>query len=205
MVYFWLLKAKSMDILGRLNWVDVLVAILLLRISYVTFKEGLSHSIFPLFASALVLVLSLHYYVALGSLIQEHAGGIHWMLANFLSFLALVIVLSILSKLLKGLIDLIVKVEWHPVIEKWGGMLMGLLKAAVITATILSVLMLTPLPYFQRSIKDKSLTGRAILRIGPAIYCRVSGFLSKVGFVQRTPSEEKVMEELEWYKEIPVK
>jgi len=205
MVYFWLLKAKSMDIVGRINWVDVLVAILLLRISYVTFKEGLSHSIFPLFASALVLVLSLHYYVALGSAIAERVPGIHWTAANFLSFLVLIVVLSILAKLLKALLDTIVKVEWHPAIEKWGGLVIGVFKAAVITATVLSVLMLAPLPYFQRSIKDKSLTGRAILRIGPAMYCRVSGFLSKVGFVQRTPSEEKVMEELEWYKEIPVK
>ncbi|MBN1526866.1 MAG: CvpA family protein [Candidatus Omnitrophica bacterium] len=188
-----------------MNWVDVMIAILLLRISYATFKEGLSHSIFPLFASAAVLILSLHYYIALGSIISKHIPGIHWMAANFISFLLLVVVLSILSKFLKAIIDIIVQVQWHPAIEKWGGLAIGLLKAAVITATILSILMLAPLPYFQRSIKDKSLTGRAILRIGPVMYCKAAGFLSKVGFVQRTPSEEKVMEELEWYKEIPVK
>ena len=46
-----------MELITKINWVDVLVAILMLRISYVAFRDGLSHEIFPFIGRILIMIM----------------------------------------------------------------------------------------------------------------------------------------------------
>lgn len=169
-----------MQIFSRINWVDALVVILMLRMSYVALKDGLSHEIFPFIGSLLVMVFSLHYYKKMGSFISANLLNMPSEISNFFSFLILVVALGLIVKMLKGLLDKIVRVEWNPVIEKFGGLVVGVAKAYIITAMVLIVLALTPLSYLQWSIRDRSLTGKYILMAGPEVYGRVSAFLSTI-------------------------
>jgi membrane protein required for colicin V production len=166
-----------MELITKINWVDILVAILMLRISYVAFRDGLSHEIFPFIGSILIMVLAMRYYAVLGGSISRNMMNMPIELANFLSFLVLVTVLGFLVRLLRLLLDKIVKVQWHPVMEKFGGLVVGMMKAYVITGIVLMTLSLMPLSYLSWSIKDRSLTGKYILRAGPQIYNRVGIFL----------------------------
>lgn len=169
-----------MEIISRINWVDVLVAILILRMSYVAFKEGLSHEIFPFIGSIVIVVLGLHYYTRMGLFISQILGGMPVEISNFFSFLILVAVMGFLVKLLKGILDKIVQVQWHPLIEKFGGLAVGIARAYIITSIVLIVLALMPLPYLQWSIRDRSLTGKYVLMAGPEIYGKVAAFLPTI-------------------------
>jgi hypothetical protein len=82
-------------------------------------------------------------------------------------------------------IDKIVKVQWHPIMEKFGGLAVGIMKAYVITGIVLMTISLLPLSYLQWSIKDRSLTGKYILRAGPEIYDRVGRFLPAIKFGEK--------------------
>jgi len=166
-----------MELITKINWVDVLVAILMLRISYVAFRDGLSHEIFPFIGSILVMALAMRYYTVLGSYVSRNMMNMPVELANFLSFLILAVALGLLVRLSRIVLDKIVKVQWHPVMEKFGGLVVGIMKAYVITGIVLTTLSLMPLSYLQWSIKDKSLTGKHILRVGPEIYTGVERFL----------------------------
>lgn len=169
-----------MEIISRINWVDVLVLILMVRMSYVALRDGLSHEIFPFIGTILIVVFCLHYYNKLGFFLSQNLANIPLEISNFISFLILVAVLGFLVKLLKGLLDKIIKVEWHPVIEKFGGLVVGIARAYIVTGIVLMVLALMPLSYLQWSIRDKSLTGRYVLMAGPEIYDRVSRFLPTI-------------------------
>jgi len=169
-----------MELINKINWVDVLVAILMLRISYVALRDGLSHEIFPLLGSVLILTLAMRYYTVLGSSISSNMMNMPIELANFLSFLALVIALGFLVRLLRVALDKIVKVQWHPVLEKFGGLAAGIMKAYIVTAIVLTTLSLIPLSYMQWSIKDRSLTGKYILGAGPRIYGSIGKFLPAI-------------------------
>ncbi len=169
-----------MELIARINWVDILVAILMLRISYVAFRDGLSHEIFPFIGSIMIMMLAMRYYASLGALISRGMMNMPMELSNFLAFLALVVALGFLVRLLRLLLDKIVKVEWHPVLEKFGGLAVGIMKAYVVTAIVLTTLSLMPLSYLAWSIKDKSLTGKYVLRAGPEIYNRVGIFLPAI-------------------------
>ena len=161
-----------MDVIMKLNWVDLLVLIVMLRTIYGAFKEGLSHEIFPLFASIASLLLALFYYEK----IAEAASSIPLPISvlNFAGFFLVIFVSKILFKILKGLLDALIKVTWHPLIERLGGLLAGLVRGAVVTSTILIILTLLPLSYLQWSIRDKSMSGMFFLRIGPSIYETIS-------------------------------
>ena len=165
------------ELIAKINWVDILVAILMLRISYVAFRDGLSHEIFPFIGCILIMVLAMHYYTVFGGFISRSMMNMPMELANFLSFLMIVVVLGFLVRLFRTVLDRIVNVQWHPVVDKFGGLVVGVMKAYVVTGIVLMTLSLMPLSYLQWSIKDKSLVGKYVLRAGPEIYGRAGIFL----------------------------
>lgn len=169
-----------MELAARVNWVDILVVILMLRISYVAFRDGLSREIFSVLGSILIMLLAMHYYTVLGGYISRNAMNMPIELANFISFLVLVAALGLLVRLLRVLLDKIVKVEWYPAIDKFGGLAVGIIKAYVVTGIVLTALSLVPLSYLQSSIKDKSLTGKYVLEAGPQVYDRLGRFLPEI-------------------------
>jgi len=180
-----------MQILSKINWVDVFVLILMVRMSYVAFMDGLSHEIFPLIGSTVVFILSLHYYKILGEMISQGMGNIPTEITNFLSFVVIVIVAGFIVKFLKIIIDKIVKVQWHPVIEKFGGLFAGIVKAYIITAIILTMMSLVPLSYVRWSVKDRSLTGKYFLVAGPEAYSKFKVFLSDNSTVPKKAPAKK--------------
>ena len=158
-----------MEILTKINWVDVLILILILRTSYVSLQDGLSHEILPLIGSVCMLVFSLHYYGKIASFLFNNGFTIPMELLNLISFVFTVICIGILFKFLKVVVDKIVKVSWHPLIEKFGGMLAGIVRGVILTSIILTIIVLIPLPYLQWSVNTRSLTGIYFVKIGPSI------------------------------------
>ena len=185
-----------MDMLLRMNWVDLLVVIIMLRTIYISFQDGLSHELFPLFGSVLKLVLALHFYGKLGSILHSKIAMIPLSVCNMVSFLVIVLIATFALNFLKTLIDTIIKVTWHPLIEKSGGILVGVLRGAISVSMVLIFLALVPLSYLQWSIKDKSLYGGSFLRMGPAIYRMISG---------NSPDSEKIMQDITSKKDVVVK
>jgi uncharacterized membrane protein required for colicin V production len=192
-----------MEILGRINWVDILVIILVLRVSYVAYQEGLSQGIAPTVGTALILIFSLHYYPYVGGLISQYLFKMPAALANFVSFFAIIVVLGIICKVLSSLLAMVVKMEWLPAIERWGGLAIGFVKACLISMIIISLLALAPLPYLQKSIRDKSLVGLHILKAGTVMYARVCRLLPPMGGGLVPPSQEVLFNNLAADKKIP--
>ena len=169
-----------MEIIKQINWVDLLVVILIIRISYVAFQEGLSHEIFPAVGSLAIIVLCLHYYKRIGIWISQNIFNMPLDLSNFLSFLLLAVMIGVIFKILKAFLDKIIKVEWHPFIERFGGLAIGIMRASLVASLILMIIALMPLSYLQWSIRDKSMIGMHFLRIGPTIYEKCSRILPTI-------------------------
>jgi uncharacterized membrane protein required for colicin V production len=157
----------------RFNWVDVLIIIIMLRISYVAFQDGLSHEIFPLLGTAFTVVFSLHYYHKFALFLSQNASGPAITLLDFVSFIIIAVGASFLFRIIKAVLDKMINVTWHPLIEKAGGLLAGIARAGLIASVVLIILSLVPLPYLQRSIRDRSYAGVYFLSIGPVVYEKV--------------------------------
>lgn len=194
-----------MDILTRINWVDILILIIVLRVTYLSFNEGLSHALLPLFGSVAMVVVSLGYYGVIGSLLPD--GSIKKLLGgtiDFLTFLALVIVTGIVFKLLKILSDFIIKFEWNSSVERYGGAICGAVRALIAASLILMVLSMAPLPYLQRSIRSESLSGRYVLAIGPYIYGKLVSVIPWVVPAGGTAESNDIIKKLEADKSIDI-
>lgn len=185
-----------MEILGHINWVDVLVIIIILRISYIAFREGLTHEVFPLIGNIIIIVTALHYYIKLGSAISRNFLNLSSELSNFISFVILAVAAGFVFRLLNAFLNKLVKMQWHPLIERFGGLVVGVIRASVITSLVLTVLSLAPLSYLQRSIRDKSVTGVYFLRIGPEIYGSVSRFLPTVSIGEPSAGKEEMIKNI---------
>ena len=161
-----------MEILGRINWVDIFSIILLLRITYASFRGGLSHELFSTLGVFFNLIVSIHYYQKIGNFVSETVSGFPVALSNFFSFLLLSAALALLFRLIRMILDRVIKIEWHPFIEGFGGLVAGAVKAFMSVSLVLMLLILLPLPYMQWSVRDKSVTGMFFLSIGPTIYSK---------------------------------
>ncbi len=168
-----------MDIITKINWVDILAIIIVLRISYVAWQDGLSHEIFPLIGTTLTAVISMRYYRDLALFIQGMTG-IAVSILDLIAFIALIAGIGIIFKLVRFLVDALVKVTWHPFAEKFGGLIFGLLRSLVVVSIVLTAMSLTTLSYMQYSIKDKSLSGKYFLNIVPEISSRVAWALPAI-------------------------
>lgn len=184
-----------MDILARLNWVDVIVIIVMIRVSYVAFHDGLSHEIFPFIGVICTLVLALHYYNSIGIYLSQNVMFMNRTVGSFIGFLGLFVIVGTIFRFLGKAVALILRVSWHPAIEKFGGLVIGVMKASVVVSTILIMLALLPLPYIQWSIRDRSVTGMYFLRIGPRIYATAAGFLP-VADGNKAPASESVADKM---------
>ncbi|MDD5496001.1 MAG: CvpA family protein [Candidatus Omnitrophica bacterium] len=193
---------EILDILKRLNWVDILCIILMIRISYVAFLDGLSHEIFPLIGCVASLVISLRYYIPLATFLTQNVLSMPAEMANFLTFLVLALLTLFMVRIIKALLDKIVAVEWHPLLERFGGLVLGIFKAAIVTSLVLIILLLSPMPYFQRSIRDKSLTGMYFLRAGTVVYENISGLLPAIKIDIPSIKKEDIMGNLSSDKQL---
>ena len=162
-----------MEILSKINWVDVLVLILIVRTSYVSLQDGLSHEILPLVGSVCMPVFALHCYTKIAAFFYNNGLNLSIELLRLASFVLVAVCIGILFRFVKAIIDKTIKVTWHPVIERFGGFLAGVVRSFILTSTVLIIIVLIPLPYLQWSVRDRSLTGMYFLRIGPFIYEKV--------------------------------
>lgn len=194
--------ALSTDILHRINWVDILIVIVMLRTSYVAFQHGLSHEIFPLFGSIVMISLALRYYTTLSAIFEKYVLSLPPDVVRLLAFTAILFAAGFACKLIGGLVDIILKVTWHPFVEKFGGLLIGVVKASIVTCMVLTVLALIPLSYLQVSMRDRSLMGLRFLRIGPNIYAQVSRLLPPLKFEEAAPDKNELMRRLAENKSI---
>jgi len=175
------------EIFTRANWVDLLVLIVVLRIVFSAFKEGLSHEIFPFIGSIATIVCDLYLYEKMAYVIH-HNIKIPLELLNFVSFIAIALAMGFVLKFAKLLLDSIIKVTWHPVIEKFGGIIIGAFRAVIVASMILITLALMPLPYLQWSMRERSVTGVYVVGVGPFIY---DNLMRMLPLAESAPSVEK--------------
>ena len=168
-----------MDIISKINWVDILVVTIVARTCYVALQDGLSHEIFPLIGTAFTVAIGLQYYHDIASFIKNIIN-VPVSILDLIAFTVLIIGVGIIFKLARVLVDALMKVTWHPFVEKFGGLICGMARGSVIVSMMLIIMSLAPLPYLQHSIRDRSLTGIFFLNIGPEIHARLAWMMPRI-------------------------
>ena len=160
-----------LDLIKQFNWLDGLVVILLFRICYVGIKNGLPVEFFKLLGTILANYLSMHYYTPLSDFIRVRLGQekTFFSLLDPLCFVVLAMLGYFIFVLLRNVFCRFIKTEATPNLNKWGGFILGIARAALLISLIIFVLVISAIGYLKKSVKD-SYSAKYLVKIAPATY-----------------------------------
>ena len=157
------------EILKRVNWPDCLIIVLLIRCGYVGLRKGLFREIFRSIGIITALVFSLYNCDQLAKFISEHLF-LPLLYSELLSFIALLILIVFIFRLLRFVAERLMKVEFGPRLNGFGGALLGLARGGVIGGIILLCLSWLPIRGICETINQRSYLGPSLIKVIPTIY-----------------------------------
>lgn len=153
----------------RINWVDVLIVILLIRTSYIGAKTGLSTEIFKIVGVLLGLYFGIKYYSVVGSWMSSKIS-LPQEVSEGAAFLILVLVSMLSLKLVTWGLEKIVKLTFADKLNKWGGFIIGLLRGGIVLSLLFMFFGIIQVDYLVKSVEERSLTGPLVQKIAPVTY-----------------------------------
>ncbi len=184
------------EILKRVNWVDCLIIVLLIRCGYIGLKKGLFGEIFRCIGMITAIVVSIYNCGRLGKYISDHSF-LSLFHSKILSIIALLIATVFIFILIRIAMTRLVKVEFGPRLSRIGGALLGLARGGVLASFILVILLWWPTRSIEATIYERSYLGPSLIKVAPAIY---DGLISFHPVVE-APKMEEIFEKIEKEKD----
>lgn len=164
-----------LEALKSLNWVDIFLLILLLRICYVSLKSGFSVEIFKLLGTVAAIYIAMHYFTAFSDWLSGRAHiyiskeGMPLEFMDFISFVILGLAGYIIFVGLRIGLCRFIKMEAVPQLNKWGALALGIARAFLLTGLIIFMLVISTLSYLRNSAINSYLA-RRLFKVAPATY-----------------------------------
>lgn len=180
------------ELINKVNWVDIISLILLLRIAYVSSRVGVGIQILPLALLILTLVVTLYNYKGIATFFVERFS-LSGAICSFFSFALLALIFSGIYRLIFRLLSMFLAAGEVNVggIEKVGGAILGLMRSSIIIGVLLIVLILTPVGFVDGSVKN-SYSGRFFIITNVKIYSSIINFF----FTKQKVKPDRVLSEL---------
>ena len=157
---------------NRINWVDVLAVILLVRMGYIGFRLGLGAELLKLAGLVTGFFAGFRYYQQAGDWLAQKS----FLSTEWASVVAMgLIVLSsyfVVTRVFRVL-EKVVQISFEKRLNQVGGMLAGMGRGLLIASVVLVACQQLPAPAMQDSIRQHSMSGRAVSQIAPVVYDRL--------------------------------
>jgi uncharacterized membrane protein required for colicin V production len=173
------------ETINRLNWLDVFLLIICIRIGYKGIRTGIFVEGFKLLGTLLGLFLALHYYAGLSKGFKAFLSGLPRGWLDSLAFFLLILAGYMVLFLLRIILSFLVKMEAVNLVNKWGSFFVAMARAVFAGSFIVFFLLISGSNYPQESVKN-SFSGRYLLKVG---YNTYSGIWNSL--VSRFMPEEK--------------
>lgn len=166
-------------LLHRVNWIDIIALILLVRITYVSSRIGVGKQILPVILLIFILTASFHNY---GVIASFFAGRYAFSasVCRFLSYFFITIVFSVGYHIISRVAGFrLLSEEMEPGrIEKVGGAALGIVRSGLIIGMLLTGLLLLPVRFAESGVK-KSFLGPFYVDVSLRVYTTVANMAFK--------------------------
>ena len=164
--------------LTQVNWMDILIVLVSVRIIYTGIKHGFIIEFFKLIGVFSALFITFHYYTGLAKILEDHTA-VPESFADFLCFGLLWAAVILAFKLIRDGLMLLFKVEAVSLVDQWGGLLLSILRGALTGSLILIFLQVSGMEYWKNNAK-KSFFNPYLGGLSPEIYkATYDGMVSK--------------------------
>lgn len=168
-----------MDVIQSFNWVDIVILIVFVRICYVGSETGFTTELFKLLGLCFGIFISLHYFSRAGIYLNK-SMNLDVPMASFLSFLILLVLGVIIFVLIRGFFSNLFKVETVTLLNKWGGLAVGIIRAFLVVSLVSLCLRISTIIYVEQSQKQSYLGNRTLM-IAPNFYKAIfNNFIGKI-------------------------
>lgn len=175
-----------LDFIKNINWVDIIIILILVRIVYIGVQTGVVIELFKLLGVLVTSFLTLQYFTTLAHFFHQITKAPEpWMIP--LAFLLLWGVLFFACKLLRDAIFLVFTIEAQSLVDKWGGALLSIVRFFLVASMTLFAFFLTGEKYIQSKVAT-SFSKKYAMNAAPGFYHGMwDGFFSKL-FAGKKPN-----------------
>jgi uncharacterized membrane protein required for colicin V production len=167
-------------ILASINWIDVAMLVLLIRIIFIGVKTGFVTELFKLLGVVFAAFISLHYYTPLAVFLAKKTG---WSidLLQCVFFVLLVSLSVVAIKYLRDGFLMVFKFETtHAGVDQWGSGILSILRAVLLISLVLFGLLLSNVQWLQKQTFT-SVSQKLALKTAPGTYNFIyNGFIGKI-------------------------
>ena len=176
------------DFLSKINWIDVLMPVIVLRVLFIGLKAGFITEAFKLLGTIFSVFIILHYYYRVGGAFPEklHLSKT-WILV--ISFVALWGLVTFIFKLIRAGLLIIFSVETQKLVDRWGGGVLASARALIVCGLAFYLIILMGLGSEQRMVKA-SISRRCFGQVATGVYAMVY-----YGLVRKFFPDEKINNE----------
>jgi len=152
-----------LNMLKQLNWLDVCILLIIIRVIYIAIKGGFTTELFKFLGVICAIYLSMHYNVVLADFIRGKTPveeKVPLAFLDFLVFLALAVSGNFIFVLLRNAVNNLIKIEAVSTLNKWGGLVLGGFRSVLLVSLLLFALVISSIPYLKKSVKNSYLGPR---------------------------------------------
>jgi len=147
-----------------MNWFDIFIAIILLRTSYIGFKNGLSTEIYKVTSLGISSLTAFYFYKKLVLFINQWSVAfVDDSVINIISFLFILLICMLLFKFIFAFIQKAMQLSFAKNFNSILGMIFGICRGAVILCMIFMLFSWSAIDYIKVSIREKSFSGQYII------------------------------------------
>jgi uncharacterized membrane protein required for colicin V production len=169
-----------MHFLKSLNWIDLLMLAILIRIVFIGMQAGFVIEMFKLLGAFLTVFICFHYYAPFAQVLVGITNSPWYNAAEVLSFLILWGVLFFICKLIRDGMFILFTIDAQSFVNKLGGALLGIGRFFIVGSMALYLFFVTRVEYFETKTMG-SFSGKHIVFVAPNFYSVLcEGFVSKV-------------------------
>ncbi len=153
----------------KINWVDIIIVIFLVRAFIAGKKQGFSVELITLITAGFAWLAATHFYQPMGQFINKRLL-LSLPAADDLAFGVLGISLLFLGVFLGKRLKNVMKLSFSGNIETIGGLIAGGMRGFIIAAIIIVFLALMPASFVQREVYSNSFIGNYLVALTPKVH-----------------------------------
>ena len=183
----------------RVNWVDLLTLILLIRITYISSRIGVGKQIPPLVLLVLILSVSLYNYRVIAIFFIERysfSSSLSMFFSYFLMTVLFLIVYHVISRITGFCLSAGESIAGG--LERAGGIVVGFIRSAFIIGIMLIALVLVPVKFVENSVKYSYL-GTFFIKANVKIYCVMARIIFRDKDISSREEIARLFEEKKQY------
>ncbi|MBF0594457.1 MAG: CvpA family protein [Candidatus Omnitrophica bacterium] len=156
-----------MDILKHLNWVDIVVAVIAIRIIFVSSQTGFVVEFLKLLAAVVAVFVSFHYFTGLAAVFVK--VPLAPSVLHTVAFVLLWGMTLLICRFIRDGFLALFSVQAQDGIDKWGAAVISIGRVVVTASVVMFVFLATGQKYME-TMTLSSFSSRYILAVSPNIY-----------------------------------